>query len=88
MLKKMIYVVLALGLVGCSHSFESYVENPTDIIMDPHFGDYQQKASDLESDYLNKKMTYVEYLQKKKDLDNGYSKEVKERENIISNPSH
>ena len=54
------------------------------IIKDPHFADYQKKLDKLESQYLNKEISYADYVAKKEELDNVYTKEVQERDEIIS----
>ena len=53
-------------------------------MQDAHFADYQEKLDALESDYLKKKITYADYLQKKKEIDEKYNKEVQERRNVVS----
>ena len=83
-MKKTIFVLMALALTGCGERLESYVDNPASIIEDPHFTGYEQKKDALESEYLRHKITYAEYLERKEKLDNTYTKEVKERTDIIT----
>ena len=79
-------LLLALGImmiIGCSHSQE-YLDNPVSFIKDPHFSDYKDSRDDLESSYLRKEITYAEYMEQKGEVDNQYSREVQERDQIIS----
>lgn len=65
---------------GCA----AYEQEPIKTIMaDPHFSKYQEEADALESSYLKKEITYADYLAQKKELDEKYNKEVKEREDIL-----
>ena len=75
----------AVFLAGCTYegNLDNFLEDPRSIIQDPHFTDYQEKRDQLESDYLNKKITYVEYVEGMDELDAIYTKEVKERESVI-----
>ena len=85
-MKKFIFGLLLL-VVGCSYkgqNLETYVDEPQTILRDPHFANYQEARDHLESEYLQKKMTYGEYLEKKKELDDKYTKEVQKRDAIIS----
>lgn len=84
---KKFFLVLAVVLAtGCSypkHNFESYVDNPGEILKDPHYADYREKMDALESSYLQKKITYVEYQDKKKDLEDQYTDQVNKRNEVI-----
>ena len=87
MKRNFLFFLILAGLTGCSvgqEKLETYLENPGTIIKDPHFAQYQQNLDSLESEYLAKKITYAEYLERKKELDEKYTKEVKERNEIIS----
>ena len=67
-------------LTGCA----IYEEEPIkSIVADPHFSKYQEEMDTLESSYLGKEISYADYLAKKKELDEKYNKEVKEREDIL-----
>jgi hypothetical protein len=86
-MKKGLFLVLGLVLVGCAYkgqTFESYIDEPENILRDPHYASYQDQADMLEKDYLSKKISYAEYMEKKSELENKYSKEVKERESIVA----
>ena len=82
-MRKILTIGLAAMLTGCSYGAEhlkTFVEDP---LRDPHYAENQQKLADLESEYLAKKMTYAEYIEKKQELENQYEKEVKERNQKI-----
>lgn len=85
-MKKTVTLLLLLLCVGCSYegkTFEDYMDDPKSIIKDPHYGSYQSKRDALESRYLHKEITYPEYKEKLKELDDKYSREVEERTRII-----
>ena len=67
--------------LGCAYTKEEL----TTLVKDPHYAKHQGQLDELEKSYLDKKITYAEYLEKKKQLEENYDKEVKERENIIHN---
>ena len=73
-MNKMIVGFVFLLAAGCS-----YLYDPKTILQDPHYAAYQEKLETLESAYLNNEMTYAEYLEKKKDIDDMYGKEVRDR---------
>jgi len=58
---------LAAALAGCASSETA----PRDIL-DPGYLMYQREADDLDRDYLNKKMTYAEYKERRQQLDARY----------------
>lgn len=87
MKRNILFFLMIIGLMGCSvgqEKLETYLENPETILKDPHFAEYQANMDALESEYLAKKITYAEYLERKKELDEKYTKEVKDRNEIIS----
>lgn len=73
-MNKMILGVIFLLAAGCS-----YLDDPKKILKDQHYVAYQEKLNTLESSYLKNEMTYAEYLEKKKDIDDMYTKEVQDR---------
>lgn len=73
-MNKIIMGCVLLFAAGCS-----YLDDPKTILKDPHYGAYQEKLNTLESSYLKNEMTYAEYLEKKKEIDDMYGKEVKDR---------
>jgi len=86
-MKKIILFLTLVFMFGCSYEGKqlgSYLEDPGSIIKDPHFEEYQSKRDDLESQYLRKEITYAEYLEKLNELEEMYSKEVQERQQVIS----
>ncbi len=78
------FMILLAGCTYKGQDLETYIDQPETILRDPHYASYQEQSDDLEKQYLDKKMTYADYLEKKKTLDDKYSKEVKQREEIIS----
>ena len=89
-MKKIIFVIFAFALLGCSaeqQRMESYMDDPSTILKDPHYTEYQEKMDSLESEYLSKKITYAEYLERKQKLEETYNKEVKDRNDIILPPA-
>jgi len=60
------------------------VEEPQSLLRDPHFAQYEEERQALEHAYLEGQITYVDYLQRKKELDEKYEKEVQDREAAIS----
>ena len=89
-MKKIIVVIFAFALLGCSAEqkrMETYMDDPSTILKDPHYTEYQEKMDSLESEYLSKKITYAEYLERKQKLEETYNKEVKDRNDIILPPA-
>ncbi len=82
-----LFLLILTGLTGCSvgqEKLETYLDNPETFIKDPHFAEYQANMDALESEYLAKKITYAEYIERKKELEDQYTKEVEERNEILS----
>ena len=85
-MKKFIAFLALLICVGCSYegrTFGDYFDEPGSILRDPHFAKYQEKRDMVESQYLNKKITYAEYKEKLKEIDEKYDREIGERRQII-----
>lgn len=87
MFKKMILLFLVSVLAGCTYAGErelsDYINEPATIVKDPHFANYKEKLDAIEKEYLEKKITYAQYLEQKTALDDQYTKEVKERDEKI-----
>lgn len=87
MSKKMILLFLVSVLAGCTYAGErelsDYISEPSTIVKDPHFANYKEKLDGIEKEYLEKKITYAQYLEQKTALDNQYTREVKERDEKI-----
>ncbi len=82
-------ILFCLILMGCSAGAEKIkhiIENPESIIQDTQFTEYRDQLDQLERDYLKKKITYSEYLEKKKEWEDLYTRQVEERKNIIEQP--
>lgn len=82
-MNKGLLLICVLMIFGCSYGQE-YLDDPKSIIRDPHFNTYKHNRDELESSYLNKEITYAEYLEQKNKMDEKYSQEVQERTQIIS----
>lgn len=87
MFKKMILFFLMSVLAGCTYAGErelgDYIHEPSTIVQDPHFANYKGELDALEKEYLDKKITYAQYLEQKIVLDDQYNKEVMERSQKI-----
>jgi hypothetical protein len=87
-MKKAMLLFLMLILTGCTfiqeEMLEDYSYGPIGWIKDPHFARYKKDCEALESLYLKDNISYAEYLEKKKALDDKYDMEVHERNAIIS----
>ncbi len=82
-MKKSLILVLCCWVLGCSHTMSSYIDDPKTLLEDPVSVEHQKAIDELESAYLNKEMTYSEYLTKKSALEDGYSQKVQKRKEII-----
>ncbi|MCB9747643.1 MAG: hypothetical protein H6755_04460 [Candidatus Omnitrophica bacterium] len=83
MKKYLLVVVLSFVLTGCAEKLQGYIDQPESFFRDPHYDHYKNELEAIESAYLKKEMSYAQYLDKKQELENKYSKEVQEREAII-----
>lgn len=82
MIKKLCLCLCVLSLVGCAYEgrkLSDYLENPRSFIRDPHFADYKAKRDAVELQFLNKEITYAQYIEQMDELDNQYTKEINER---------
>ena len=72
-------ICLVALFCGCSYSTEKIKT----LMADPDYTRHQEELGNLEKSYLDKKMTYSEYLEKKKQLEDHYTKEMQAREEKI-----
>jgi len=84
-MKKSLVLICVLMLFGCTYGQE-YLERSDTFIRDPHFTKYKQNRDSLESSYLQKEITYAEYIEQRDKMDEQYSKEVQERTSVIMSP--
>ena len=84
-MKKILFYCLVVLCAGCAHSWETYVEDPKTLLEDPLTVNHQAALDDLESRYLHKEMTYAEYLDRKKRLEEDYAEKVQVRTDKIEN---
>ena len=80
-MKRMILLLFLIGFAGCI-SGENVLENPG-IFQDSLYTDYKKTADVIEARYLNKEISYADYLQKKQELEDWYKKEADKRRSII-----
>ncbi len=78
-MKRFAGLILVLFLMGCTFG----VEDMESLMKDPHYAHNQQALHELEHAYLQKQISYTEYQQKKKELEDTYAKEVKMQEEKI-----
>ena len=81
-----LFLVLLAGCAETTNRLESIVDDPGTILQDPGFANYQQKQDDLEKEYLQKKITYAEYLQRKNKIEEDYARDIKKQKNSLENP--
>lgn len=83
----MVFCFIAF-IVGCTYEgtkISSYIKNPSTLLKDPLSVNYQQALDDLESSYLQKKITYAEYVKQKQQIEDDYQEKVQARTKIIEN---
>ncbi|OGX28084.1 MAG: hypothetical protein A2787_04890 [Omnitrophica WOR_2 bacterium RIFCSPHIGHO2_01_FULL_48_9] len=73
-MKKYLLILMACFFASCS-----YLNNPETLLQDPHYAAYKDKSDALGHEYLQGKIAYPEYLERKKQLDDNYSQEVQDR---------
>jgi hypothetical protein len=81
-------LVFLAGCAATTERLESIVDDPGTVLKDPDFSNYQQKLDDLEKQYLDKKITYAEYLERKKKIEEDYAQKTQEQKNAIENPQY
>ena len=78
-MRKSIVILALFFLVGCSYG----TADLKTVITDPHYAGYQKQLDDLEHSYLRGDVSYPDYLLKKQQIEDNYTKEVKQREATI-----
>lgn len=79
---KRFIVVCAAAVLLCGCSAHDKVRN---IIRDQEFADYQKELDNLEKDYLHKRMSYADYLEKKQQVEENYEQQISSRRDAIEN---
>lgn len=87
-MRQTVIFLCLIFLTGCAEKIESIIDDPGTLLKDPGFAGYQQRLDELESRYLRKEMTYAEYLEKKKAIEDNYEQEVKKQEESLKNPEY
>ena len=82
-MKKLLKLCLVIFVLGCAQRLQTYVNDPKMIFQDPLTVNHQEALDKLESQYLHKKMTYAEYLDRKKQMEEDYAGKVQMRKEII-----
>ena len=90
-MKNILVVLLSFLVVGCAETtqrIESIVDDPGTIFQDPGFANYEQKLNALEKRYLQKEITYAEYLEQKNQIEENYDREIKKQKTAMDDPQH
>ena len=74
-MKRAVLFLLVFFVSGCALG-----EN---IIRDQEFADFKQERDAVERRYLNKDLTYAEYLKQKQQLEQEYDLKVQERQEAL-----
>ena len=82
-MNKMLSFCLVFFVLGCTQRLQTYVDDPKTIFQDPLTVNHQDALDKLESRYLRKEMTYAEYLDRKKQMENDYAEKVQVRQEKI-----
>ena len=85
-MRKFLILSICIFLAGCNYGgegFQTYLEDPQAFIKDPHYKHYQENKAELERQYLNEEISYVDYIQQKQEMDDNYNMEVERRRSII-----
>lgn len=80
-MKRCILCFAIILIAGCAAT-----EPVQNIIRDKQFDRYKTTLDQLESDYLKKTITYAEYLEKKKIVEEQYQKQIDGRREILQDP--
>ncbi len=85
-MNKAALVVVVMVFLGCSYGkqhVESMLDNPPAILEDSLYADIEASLEELEGRYLRQEISYAQYLEKKKELENRYKYEADRRSIII-----
>ncbi|MDP2653010.1 MAG: hypothetical protein Q8Q08_03155 [Candidatus Omnitrophota bacterium] len=88
-MRYLMLTVVLLAAAGCASGTErlqTIMDDPSAILADPDFAQYQEQSDALESRYLRKDITYAEYLERKKQLDEQYAGHVQKQRETVENP--
>lgn len=69
-----------LFVFGCS--MQTPLKN---IIRDRQFSEYRSTLEQLETDYLQKKISYAQYLEQKNRVEENYQQKIDSRRHLIQN---
>ena len=74
-----LFILLFSGCAYEGPGLTQYLEDPSSIVKDPHFAEYQTNLDNLEHLYLTDQVTYADYVKQKTELEDTYTQEVNER---------
>jgi len=83
MMKFFILILSCLLVSACSYGeqrIQKVMDDPIELLKDPLTVEHKQAMTDLEQAYLNEDITYAEYLEQKKQLEEDYTRQVQKRE--------
>ncbi len=82
-MKNTFFYLIMIASLGCANQLQTIIESPEKFIEDPIFAEYKKNLDNLERSYLKKEITYADYLEKKKKLEEDYEKKIRPlRENF------
>lgn len=79
-MKKTVVLLLAavcLSFTGCSGNLETLVQ-------DPAFRNYEKEMDAAEKAYLNKEISYAEYLERRREIEEEYARDVQPEREAVS----
>lgn len=76
-----LFIVVAFFCAGCGGEFAKF----PGVFSEPHLVDYRENQDMLEHRYLRKELTYAQYLEEKKKLDDSYAKGERHRQSVVEN---
>ena len=80
---KKILAFCFIFILGCSYGgdkIQTIMDDPKTLLEDPLSVEHQQALDDLEKEYLHQNITYAEYLERKKQIEEDYARDVQKRE--------
>lgn len=71
---------------GCSgERILTIMDEPVKLFEDPLSVDYQNDLDTLERRYIRKEISYVDYLEKKRRIEDDYARQVQKRRDTVEN---
>ena len=86
-MKRLLLMMCMIALAGCSSygadQVRVFINDPPGLLKDQEYAQYRKDLNEAERQYLNKEITYAQYLEEKKDIENGYSQQIQERQESL-----